>query len=134
MRIHPTAIISEKSKIDDSVEIGPFCIIDDDVEIQKGTKLLSHVILRGPTFIGKENIFYQFSTIGEDTPDKKFKGEKTELEIGDRNIFREGVTVHRGTVQDKGITSIGSDNLLMAYSHIAHDCICLLYTSDAADE
>ena len=123
MRIHPTAIISEKSKIDDSVEIGPFCIIDDDVEIQKGTKLLSHVVLRGPTFIGEENIFYQFSTIGEDTPDKKFKGEKTELEIGDRNIFREGVTVHRGTVQDKGITSIGSDNLLMAYSHIAHDCI-----------
>ena len=124
MRIHPTAIISEKSKIDDSVEIGPFCIIDDDVEIQKGTKLSSHVVLRGPTFIGEENIFYQFSTIGEDTPDKKFKGEKTELEIGDRNIFREGVTVHRGTVQDKGITSIGSDNLLMAYSHI-----CLLYTS-----
>ena len=123
MRIHPTAIISAKSKIDDSVEIGPFCIIDDDVEIQKGTKLLSHVILRGPTFIGEENIFYQFSTIGEDTPDKKFKGEKTKLEIGDRNIFREGVTVHRGTVQDKGITSIGSDNLLMAYSHIAHDCI-----------
>ena len=123
MKIHPTAIISEKSKIDNSVEIGPFCIIDEDVEIKKGTKLLSHVVLRGPTFIGEDNIFYQFSTIGEDTPDKKFKGEKTELKIGDRNIFREGVTVHRGTVQDKAITSIGSDNLLMAYSHVAHDCV-----------
>ena len=123
MKIHSTAIIHDKSKIDDSVEIGPFCIIDEDVEIKKGTKLLSHVVLRGPTIIGEDNIFYQFSTIGEDTPDKKFKGEKTKLEIGNRNIFREGVTVHRGTVQDNSITSIGSDNLLMAYSHIAHDCV-----------
>ena len=114
MKIHSTAIIHDKSKIDDSVEIGPFCIIDEDVEIKKGTKLLSHVVLRGPTTIGEDNVFYQFSTIGEDTPDKKFKGEKTKLVIGDRNIFREGVTVHRGTVQDKSLTSIGSDNLLMA--------------------
>ena len=74
MKIHSTAIIHDKSKIDDSVEIGPFCIIDEDVEIKKGTKLLSHVVLRGPTIIGEDNIFYQFSTIGEDTPDKKFKG------------------------------------------------------------
>ena len=123
MKIHPTSIIHDNSKIDDSVEIGPFCIIDEDVEIKKGTQLLSHVVLRGPTIIGKDNVFYQFSTIGEDTPDKKFKGEKTKLEIGDRNIFREGVTVHRGTVQDKSLTSIGSDNLLMAYSHVAHDCV-----------
>ena len=123
MKIHSTSIIHDNSKIDDSVEIGPFCIIDEDVEIKKGTKLLSHVVLRGPTIIGEDNVFYQFSTIGEDTPDKKFKGEKTRLEIGDRNIFREGVTVHRGTVQDKSITSIGSDNLLMAYSHVAHDCV-----------
>ena len=123
MKIHSTAIINDKAKLDDSVEIGPFCIIDDGVEIKKGTKLLSHVVLRGPTIIGEDNIFYQFSTIGEDTPDKKFKGEKTILEIGDKNIFREGVTVHRGTIQDKSITSIGSDNLLMAYSHVAHDCV-----------
>ena len=123
MKVHSTAIIHDKSKIDDSVEIGPFCIIDEDVEIKKGTKLLSHVVLRGPTTIGEDNVFYQFSTIGEDTPDKKFKGEKTKLVIGDRNIFREGVTVHRGTVQDKSLTSIGSDNLLMAYSHVAHDCV-----------
>ena len=123
MKVHSTAIIHDKSKIDDSVEIGPFCIIDEDVEIKKGTKLLSHVVLRGPTTIGEDNVFYQFSTIGEDTPDKKFKGEKTKLIIGDRNIFREGVTIHRGTVQDKSLTSIGSDNLLMAYSHVAHDCV-----------
>jgi UDP-N-acetylglucosamine acyltransferase len=123
MKVDPTSIIHPSSKIDDSVEIGPFCIIGEDVEIKKGTKLLSHVVLKGPTTIGEDNIFYQFSTIGEDTPDKKFKGEKTRLEIGHRNIFREGVTVHRGTIQDKGLTVIGSDNLLMAYSHIAHDCI-----------
>jgi UDP-N-acetylglucosamine acyltransferase len=122
MKVHPTSIIHPKSKIDDSVEIGPFCIVGEDVEIKQGSKLLSHIVLKGPTSIGEENIFYQFSTIGEDTPDKKFKGEKTKLEIGNRNIFREGVTVHRGTVQDNSITSIGSDNLLMAYSHIAHDC------------
>ena len=123
MKVDPTSIIHPSSKIDDSVEIGPFCIISEDVEIKKGTKLLSHVVLKGPTTVGEDNIFYQFSTIGEDTPDKKFKGEKTRLEIGHRNIFREGVTVHRGTIQDKGLTVIGSDNLLMAYSHIAHDCV-----------
>ena len=123
MKVHPTSIIHPKSKIDDSVEIGPFCIVGEDVEIKQRSKLLSHIVLKGPTSIGEENIFYQFSTIGEDTPDKKFKGEKTKLEIGNRNIFREGVTVHRGTVQDNSITSIGSDNLLMAYSHIAHDCV-----------
>ena len=123
MKVDRTSIIHPSSKIDDSVEIGPFCIIGEDVEIKKGTKLLSHVVLKGPTTIGEDNIFYQFSTIGEDTPDKKFKGEKTRLQIGHRNIFREGVTVHRGTIQDKGVTVIGSDNLLMAYSHIAHDCI-----------
>ena len=79
MKIHSTAIIHEKSKIDDSVEIGPFCIIDEDVEIKKGTKLLSHVVLRGPTIIGEDNIFYQFSTIGEDTPDKNLKAKRLNL-------------------------------------------------------
>ncbi|OUW88790.1 MAG: acyl-[acyl-carrier-protein]--UDP-N-acetylglucosamine O-acyltransferase [Gammaproteobacteria bacterium TMED226] len=124
MNIHETSIVHPSSHIDESVEIGPFCIIGKDVEIKKGTKLLSHVVIKGPTSIGINNIFYQFSTIGEDTPDKKFKGEKTRLDIGDNNIFREGVTVHRGTIQDKGLTKIGSNNLLMAYTHIAHDC-CL---------
>jgi len=111
MSIHPSSVISDSAKIDPSVEIGPFCIIGDDVEIGSGSSILSHSIL------------YQFSSIGEDTPDKKYKGEKTELIIGDNNIFREGVTIHRGTVQDKAVTKIGNDNLFMAYAHVAHDCI-----------
>ena len=123
MAIHESSIIHPNAEIDDDVEIGPFCIIGDKVEIKSGTKLLSHVVLKGPTNIGKNNIFYQFCTIGEDTPDKKFKGEDTFLEIGDENVFREGVTVHRGTIQDKSITVIGSKNLFMAYAHVAHDCV-----------
>ena len=123
MTIDKTSVISSSANIDSSVEIGPFCIIGDDVEIQAGTSILSHVVLKGPTVIGKNNIIYQFSTIGEDTPDKKYNGEKTKLLIGDNNIFREGVTVHRGTIQDKSLTKIGSNNLFMAYAHVAHDCI-----------
>lgn len=123
MTIHTSAIISPTAKIDSSVEIGPFCIIGDDVEIDSGSSILSHCVIKGPTKIGKNNTIYQFSSIGEDTPDKKYQGEKTELVIGDNNIFREGVTVHRGTIQDKGITTIGNDNLFMAYTHIAHDCL-----------
>jgi len=123
VNIHPSSIIHESAKIDPSVNIGPFCVIGRDVEIQKGTSLLSHVVLKGPSVIGENNTIYQFSTIGEDTPDKKFNGEDTKLIIGDNNIFREGVTIHRGTVQDKGVTEIGHNNLFMAYAHIAHDCI-----------
>ena len=123
MTIDKTSVISSSANIDSSVEIGPFCIIGDDVEIQAGTSILSHVVLKGPTVIGKNNTIYQFSTIGEDTPDKKYNGEKTKLLIGDNNIFREGVTVHRGTIQDKSLTKIGSNNLFMAYAHVAHDCI-----------
>ena len=113
MLIHESSIIHPSAEIDDDVHIGPFCIIGENVRIKSGSKLLSHVVLKGPTTIGKNNTFYQFCTIGEDTPDKKFKGEETTLEIGDDNIFREGVTVHRGTIQDKSTTVIG----------------CLLYTS-----
>ena len=123
MTIDSSSIISNKTKIHPSVNVGPFCIIGDDVEIEEGTRVLSHVVIKGPTKIGKNNTIYQFSSIGEDTPDKKFKGEDTKLIIGDDNIFREGVTVHRGTIQDKGVTKIGSSNLLMAYTHIAHDCL-----------
>ena len=118
-----SSIISDKTTIHPDVTIGPFCIIGDGVEIDEGTNILSHAVIKGPTKIGKNNTIYQFSSIGEDTPDKKYKGEDTKLIIGDGNIFREGVTVHRGTIQDKGITQIGSNNLLMAYTHIAHDCI-----------
>ena len=116
-------VIDPSAKIDQSVIIGPFCVIGPNVEIGPGCVLHSHVVIKGPTKIKAGNIFYQFSTIGEDTPDKKYNGEATSLEIGSNNIFREGVTVHRGTVQDKSKTIIGSDNLFMAYSHIAHDCL-----------
>ncbi len=117
------SVIDRSAKIDQSVIIGPFCVIGPDVEIGPDCVLHSHVVIKGPTKINSGNIFYQFSTIGEDTPDKKYNGEATTLEIGNNNIFREGVTVHRGTVQDKSQTIIGSDNLFMAYSHIAHDCL-----------
>ena len=122
MTIHSSSIISNKANIHPDVIIGPFCIIGDDVEIDEGTNIISHSVIKGPTKIGKRNIIYQFSSIGEDTTDKKYKGENTKIIIGDNNIFREGVTVHRGTIQDKGITKIGNKNLLMAYTHIAHDC------------
>ena len=123
MSIDLSSIISSSAKIHSSVDIGPFCIIGDDVELGEGTSVLSHAIIKGPTKIGKNNTIYQFSSIGEDTPDKKYNGEDTKLVIGDNNIFREGVTIHRGTVQDKGITEIGNNNLLMAYTHVAHDCV-----------
>ena len=115
--------IDSSAKIDKSVKIGPFCVIGPNVEIGSGCILHSHVVIKGPTKIDQGNTFYQFSTIGEDTPDKKYDGEATTLEIGKNNIFREGVTVHRGTVQDKSRTVIGDENLFMAYSHIAHDCV-----------
>jgi UDP-N-acetylglucosamine acyltransferase len=117
------SIIDPSAKIDSSVQVGPFCVIGPNVEIGPKCVLHSHVVIKGPTKISAGNIFYQFSTIGEDTPDKKYNGEATTLEIGSNNIFREGVTVHRGTVQDKSKTIIGSENLFMAYSHIAHDCV-----------
>jgi len=117
------SVIDPSAKIDPSVKIGPFCLIGPDVEIGPNCILHSHVVIKGPTKINAGNIFYPFSTIGEDTPDKKYKGEATTLEIGKNNIFREGVTVHRGTVQDNSRTVIGDGNLFMAYSHIAHDCV-----------
>ena len=117
------SVIDPSAKIDSSAKIGPFCVIGPNVEIGPNCVLHSHVVIKGPTKISDGNIFYQFSTIGEDTPDKKYAGEATTLEIGKENIFREGVTVHRGTIQDKSKTVIGDRNLFMAYSHIAHDCV-----------
>lgn len=119
---HPTAIIDPKAKLDDNVTIGPYCVIGSEVKIGSGTILESHVILKGNTKLGKKNHLYQFSTVGDDSPDKKYKGEATKLVIGDENQIREGVTIHRGTVQEKGVTKIGNRNLLLAYSHVAHDC------------
>ena len=119
---HPTAIIDPKAKLDKDVEVGPYCVIGPNVKIGSGTILESHVILKGNTKIGKKNHIFQFSTVGDSTPDKKYKGEPTRLVIGDENQIREGVTIHRGTAQEKGITKIGNRNLLLAYSHVAHDC------------
>ena len=119
---HHTAIIDPKAKINEGVQIGPYSIIGADVEIGSGTVIESHVIVKGPTKMGKNNRILQFSSIGDGSPDKKYKDEPTQLIIGDENIIREGVTIHRGTIQEKGITSIGNRNLMMAYSHIAHDC------------
>tara|TARA_B100001245_G_C22883323_1_gene424913 strand:+ start:55 stop:825 length:771 start_codon:yes stop_codon:yes gene_type:complete len=119
---HPTAIIDPKAKVDEAVEIGPYCVIGKGVKIGSGTILESHVILKGNTRLGKNNHLFQFSTVGDGSPDKKYKGEPTKLVIGDDNQIREGVTIHRGTVQEKGITKIGNRNLLLAYSHVAHDC------------
>ena len=121
--IDSKAIIDPKVKIGENVKIGPWSIIGPDVQIGDNCEIASHVVIRGPSIIGKNNRFYQFSTIGDDTPDLKYKGEPTKLIIGDNNVIREGVTIHRGTIQDKGETIIGSHNLLMAYAHVGHDSV-----------
>ena len=121
--IHETAIIAKSAQIDPSVKIGPYCIIDDNVTIGKNTILESHVVVKNHTTIGNNNRIFQFASIGEDPQDLKYNGEGTQLVIGNNNIFREYCTVNRGTVTGYHETKIGSDNLFMAYSHIAHDCI-----------
>lgn len=121
--IHPSALIDADAVLADDVSVGPFTIIGPGVEVGAGTVIGPHVVLKGPTRIGRNNRIYQFSSVGEDCQDKKYAGEPTRLEIGDRNVIREFVTIHRGTIQDKGVTSIGNDNLLMAYTHVAHDCV-----------
>lgn len=121
--IHATAIIDPAARIAPNVHIGPWSIVGADVEIGEGTWIGPHVVIQGPTKIGKDNKIFQFASIGEEPQDKKFKGEVTYLEIGDRNVIRECCTFNRGTAQDKSITKVGDDNLFMAYVHIAHDCI-----------
>ncbi len=121
--IHSTAIISDSAKIADDVEIGAYSIIGDHVEIDSGTRIDSHVVINGPTIIGKDNHIYQFASVGDDPQDKKYKNEPTRLIIGDRNTIREFCTISRGTTQDLGETIVGDDNWIMAYCHIAHDCI-----------
>lgn len=120
--IHPTALIDPGAQLADDVEVGPYSIIGADVSIGAGSVIGPHVVIRGSTSMGQRNRIFQFASVGEDCQDKKYKGEPTRLEIGDDNVIREGVTLHRGTVQDQGITRIGSRNLFMAYSHVAHDC------------
>lgn len=121
--IHPGAIIDPSAVIAADVEIGPWTLVGAGVTIGPGTVIASHVVLKGPTTIGANNKILQFSSVGEDTPDMKYKGEQTRLVIGDNNIIREGVTIHRGTVQDRGETTIGNNNLLMAYVHVGHDSV-----------
>jgi len=106
-----------------NVTVGPWTTIGPDVDIGDGCHISSHVVIKGPSNLGKNNKIYQFSTVGEDTPDLKYKGEPTRLVIGDNNTIREGVTIHRGTIQDKNETRIGDNNLLMAYAHVGHDCL-----------
>jgi len=121
--IHETAIIDASAKIGNNVFIGPYTIVGAHVEIGDDCVIGPHVVLRGPTKLGKGNRIFQFASVGEDCQDKKYAGEPTELVIGDRNVFRESTTIHRGTIQDQGITTIGSDNLFMGYVHVAHDCV-----------
>lgn len=121
--IHPTAIIDPAAVLADDVSVGAYSVIGAQVTIGSGTEISSHVVINGPSKIGKQNRIYQFASIGEAPQDKKYDGEPTSLELGDRNIIREYVTLNRGTATGTGKTTIGSDNLFMAYSHVAHDCI-----------
>src|SRR5580704_12677670 len=121
MSIHPAAIVSPRSRIHETAEIGPYCIIGDDVEIGARTRLMAHVYCEGVTVIGEDNLFYPYSTVGVASQDKKYKGERAETHIGNGNTIREFVTIHRGTEGGGLITRIGDGNLLMAYVHVAHD-------------
>lgn len=122
MSIHPTAIVDPKSKVHSSCQIGPYCVIGAEVEIGTGCQIDSHVAIGGPTKIGNENHIFPFASIGMAPQDLSYKGEPTRLEIGDHNTIREYVTINRGTVKGGGLTRVGSHNLIMAYTHIAHDC------------
>src|ERR1700730_14165044 len=121
MAIHPTAIVDSQARVADSAEIGPSCIIGADVEIGARTQLVAHVFVEGVATIGDDNLFYPYSTVGVASQDLKYQGEQSSTRIGNRNKIREFVTIHRGTQGGGLLTEIGDDNLVMAYSHIAHD-------------
>ncbi|MFN7684693.1 MAG: acyl-ACP--UDP-N-acetylglucosamine O-acyltransferase [Oligoflexia bacterium] len=132
-KIHPTAVVDPSAELDSSVEVGPWCMIGPKVKIGAGTRLIANVVVDGRTTIGQSNVFYPFSSVGMIPQDLKYKGEDTELIIGDQNSIRECVTLNLGTAQGGGKTVIGSHNLLMAYTHLGHDCIvgnhCILANS-----
>jgi UDP-N-acetylglucosamine acyltransferase len=133
--IDSRAIIEPGAKIANNVEIGPFSIIGKDVEIGEGTQIGPHVVIEGHTKIGKNNKFYQFACIGGVPQHKKYAGEDTLTEIGDENVFREFCTIHRGTIQGRGVTKIGNGNFIMNYVHIAHDCVIgneTIFTNNAS--
>jgi len=122
-QIHPTAVVDPKAELDASVSVGPYTVIGPHVKVGGGTTIAAHVVLEGHTTIGRDNRIWQFASIGAANQDKKYQGEPTELVIGDRNTIREFTTLQVGTVQDKGRTTIGDDNWIMAYVHVAHDCV-----------
>ncbi|HLK50343.1 MAG TPA: acyl-ACP--UDP-N-acetylglucosamine O-acyltransferase [Bryobacteraceae bacterium] len=121
MAIHPTAIVDAKARIAESADIGPYCIVGAEVEVGARTRLMAHNYLEGPTWIGADNIFFPYSTVGVASQDLKYKGERAETRIGDRNRIREFASIHRGTEGGGLVTCIGSDNLLMTYTHVGHD-------------
>ena len=121
MPVHPTAIVSPAARIAETAEIGPYSIIDGEVQIGARTRLMAHVYMEGPLDVGEDNIFFPYSTVGVASQDLKYRGERAETRIGSRNKIREFVTIHRGTEGGGLVTSIGDDNLLMAYVHVAHD-------------
>src|ERR1700678_2262293 len=121
MPVHPTAIVDARARIAETAEIGPYCIVGSEVEIGAGTRLMAHVYLEGATRIGADNIFFPYSTVGVASQDLKYHGERAETRIGNPNRIREFVTIHRGTEGGGMVTSIGDENLLMAYTHVAHD-------------
>ena len=120
--IHPTAVVDASAEFDSGVEVGPYAVIGPGVRIGRGTRIGPHAVIHGPTRIGAENRIFQFASVGEDPQDTKYGGEETFLEIGDGNVVREYATLHRGTIQDTGVTRVGNNNLFMAYTHVAHDC------------
>ncbi len=120
--IHPTALVAPQAELGEGVEVGAYAVIGPGVQVGANTRIGPHAVIEGPARIGADNVIFQFASVGSAPQDKKYKGEPTGLEIGDRNVVRECVTLNRGTVQDGGVTRIGSDNLFMAYAHVAHDC------------
>lgn len=123
MKAHPTAIVHPRAQVACSVALGPYSVVGEDVELGEDCEVMAHAVLEGPARIGHGNRIFPFASIGLPPQDTKYRGEPTRLEIGDENIFREFVTVHRGTEGGGGVTRIGNHNLLMAYVHIAHDCV-----------
>ena len=122
LQVHPTAQVAPGAELGDGVEVGAYAVIGPDVQIGANTRVGPHAVVQGPARIGADNVIFQFASVGSAPQDKKYRGEPTRLEIGDRNVVREFVTLNRGTVQDQGVTRIGNDNLFMAYAHVAHDC------------
>jgi UDP-N-acetylglucosamine acyltransferase len=122
-KIDPRAVVSPRAQLGEDVEVGAFAVIGDDVVIGPRTRIAPHAVVMGPTTLGADNQVFQFASLGDAPQDKKYKGEPTRLEVGDRNVFREYCTVNRGTVTGHGVTRIGDDNMFLAYTHVGHDCI-----------